>query len=85
MAVFLNDQQLSLLIDNTVESGRILTGLYTVKIESPYYLDTTTTYQLQSGVNYLELNLKPAAEIVTEILKDYRTALANQNTSKFNF
>jgi hypothetical protein len=71
-SVFLNDQQLNLSENNNVNSGRILTGIYTLKIDSAYYKNIHLPVEIDSGTNNLEIELHPASEIFAE-LKDLIT------------
>src|SRR3990172_4211560 len=66
-AVSINDELLTYDKDFKVNTGRLLTGKYILKIESPFYVDIKTEVEVVAGLSRQKILLVPAADVVGEV------------------
>ncbi len=66
-SVAINDQVLNYDDKFIIDTGKLLTGTYTLRIQSPYYADIASQVDVKPGLTQQKILLVPAADIVGEI------------------
>jgi hypothetical protein len=66
-SVAINDQVLNYDDKFVIDTGKLLTGTYTLRIQSPYYADIAAQVDVKPGLTQQKIMLVPAADIVGEI------------------